>query len=290
MLGDIAGDLVHALVALEEVLEVDRTLEDLVQLRDVGDPLGFGDRPELPLHELRAREHLVRGDVVIERERRPVLDAFAYRVFVRVSTAVGGAEGLKRALAVDCLVHRRAREADEDSVGNGRHEIIAEVAAGRAVGLVDHHEDVRPLAEVGEHPLKLVDGRDDDAAVVVPEQLVERGDTIGMLNVLDAQRREVSQHLIFQLVAIDEDEDGGLVRFGRLEQQLGRLDHRERLPAALRVPNKAAPSFCSFLALDGPLCPHQQRRDLLLFFAILRDRYDVGQRPVTVQAGHKIAG
>ncbi len=61
-----------------------------------------------------------------------------------------------------------------------------------------------------------------------------------MLQVAQAERGEVLEHLVFQLVAVDHQQDGRLVRLGRAEEQLRRLDHGEGLAAALGVPDQAA--------------------------------------------------
>ena len=61
-----------------------------------------------------------------------------------------------------------------------------------------------------------------------------------MLQVAQAQRGQVLEHLVFQLVAVDHQQDGRLVRLGRAEEQFGRLDHGEGLAAALGVPDEAA--------------------------------------------------
>ena len=186
VLGDVLRDLLHALLALEEVLQVHRAIENLVQLLDVGDALGFGEREELLLHDVVRHEHLVRREVVVERQRRAVLDALRDRVLVQVALIVLAAEGLERAFAVRGLVHRRAGEADEGRVRQAGHQVVAEVAAGRAVGLVDQHEDVLARVEVRRHVAELVDHRDDDAAIVLAllvEQLVERRDAVGVRHV-----------------------------------------------------------------------------------------------------------
>ena len=47
-----ASHLLHSLLAFEEILQVDRAFEDLVQLLDVRDALRFGQREELLLHDL----------------------------------------------------------------------------------------------------------------------------------------------------------------------------------------------------------------------------------------------
>ncbi len=168
MLGHVPGDLVDALVALEEVFEVDGAVENLVQLLDVGDAFGLGDRPEFLLHQSVLSQHLVWGEVVVQRQRRPVLDALFGSSTCEVAACVVHAEGLKRPLAVHGLVDRRPGEADKHGVGNAGHEVVAQVAAGGAVSLVDQHKDVRPRVEVRGHVVELVDRRHNDAAIIVP--------------------------------------------------------------------------------------------------------------------------
>ena len=65
------------------------------------------------------------------------------------------------------------------------------------------------------------------------------------------QRGEVLEHLIFQLVAVDHEEDGGLVRPGRTEKLFRRLDHGEGLTAALGVPYEATGPHRIEGAADG---------------------------------------
>ncbi len=103
----------------------------------------------------------------------------------------------------------------------------------------------------GRHVAELVDHGHDDAAVVVAQQLVEPGDAAGVLQVTQAERGEVLEHLVFQLVAVDHQQDGRLVRLGGAEQPLGRLDHGEGLAAALGVPDQAARALGIEGAADG---------------------------------------
>ncbi len=144
-------------------------------------------------------------------------------------------------LPVGGAVNRRAGEADEGRVRQGRHQVVAQVAAGGAMGFIDQHVDVAAQVQIGGHVAELVDGRDDEAAIVAAEQLVQPGDAVGVLDVLHAERGQVLEQLVFQFVAVDQQQDGGLVGFGRFEEQFGRLEHGEGLAAALRVPDQAAP-------------------------------------------------
>ena len=99
-------------------------------------------------------------------------------------------------LAVGRLVHRRAGEADEARVRQAGHQVIAQVAAGCPVRLVDQHVDVAPRVDVHRHVAELVDHRHDDAPVVVLEQSVEHGNVVRVLQVADPQGRQVFQHLV----------------------------------------------------------------------------------------------
>jgi hypothetical protein len=137
---------------------------------------------------------------------------------------------------------------------------IAEIAAGGAMGFVDEHVDVLPQVQIRRHVAELVDHRHDDAPVVVAQQLVEPGDAAGMLQVAQAERGKVLEHLVFQLVAVDHQQHGRFVRPGRAEQPLGRLDHGEGLAAALGVPDQAtgAPG------IEGPADGRLHRAGLVL--------------------------
>ena len=73
-----------------------------------------------------------------------------------------------------------------------------------------------------------------------------------MFHVCQAERGQVLEHLIFQLVAVDHQEDGRLLRLGCLEEHLGRLDHRVGLAAALRVPDEPAGALRVEGAADDP--------------------------------------
>ncbi len=113
MLGDVLRHLADALLPLQEVLQVHRPVENLVQLLDVGHALGLGQRQELLIEDLVRHQHLVGREVVVERQRGAVFDALGDGIFVQVALVVLAAEGLERPLAVGGLVDRRAGEADD---------------------------------------------------------------------------------------------------------------------------------------------------------------------------------
>ena len=85
---------------LSMFLQRHRPLEDRVQLLDVADALELGQVEELPLQRLPVHLQVVRGEGVVERHGRAVLDRLADRVLVEVALLVVGAEDLERALAV----------------------------------------------------------------------------------------------------------------------------------------------------------------------------------------------
>ena len=61
-----------------------------------------------------------------------------------------------------------------------------------------------------------------------------------MRHVVQADRRQVLEQLIFEFVPVDHQQDRRLVGLRRFEEQLGGLDHRVGFAAALRVPDEAA--------------------------------------------------
>ncbi len=56
-----------------------------------------------------------------------------------------------------------------------------------------------------------------------------------MHDVPQAQRRQVLKHLVFELVAVNHEQDRRLLRLVRFKQQFRSLDHRVGLAAALRM-------------------------------------------------------
>src|SRR3546814_17637256 len=83
------------------------------------------------------------------------------------------AEGLEGALAVGGLVHGRPGEADQGGVGQRAHQVVAQVAAGGAVRLVDQHEHVVAGGQVGVGLVELVDHGDDQAAELRLQQRMQ---------------------------------------------------------------------------------------------------------------------
>ena len=173
--------------------------------------------------------------VVKQRQRRAVFDALADRILVEITLrGVVDAEGLERPLPVGGPIDRGSSKTEIRRVRQGRHQVVAQIAARGAMGFIDQHVDVAARIQIGGHVAELVDGRDDEAAIVAAEQLVQSGDGVRVLDVLHPQRGQVLEQLIFQFVAIDQQQDGGLVGGGRFEEQFRRLQHGEGLAAAPR--------------------------------------------------------
>ena len=68
-----------------------------------------------------------------------------------------------------------------------------------------------------------------------------------------AECGQVFEHLVFQLVAVNHEEDSWLVGLGRAEKSLCRFDHGEGLAAALGVPNEATGTVGGKGSSDGGL-------------------------------------
>ena len=168
----IGGHLLDAIPPFEEVFKIDRTVEDLVQFLDVGDPLRLDQREKFPLHHLMRHQHLVRRQVVVQRQCRPVLNALGHRILVEITLVVFAAECLEGPSAVSRFVDGCTSESEVGGVRQSGHQIVAEVAAGRPMRLVDQHENIRPCVEVRRHIAELVDRGHDEAPIVLFEEPV----------------------------------------------------------------------------------------------------------------------
>ena len=64
---------------------------------------------------------------------------------------------------------------------------------------------------------------------------------------------ELPDHLVLQLVPVDDDQDGGLLQIGVMPEFFRRKQDREALAAALRVPDEAAPPRLLAVEFQRPL-------------------------------------
>ena len=203
VLGNEPCHLLDPLLPLEEVLQIHCTLQDLVQLLDVRHPLGLSEGEELLLQRFVGDEQLIGGQLVVERKGSPILDAVGDGVFVEVALIILTPEGLEGPSPIDRLVHRGSGEADEGGIGETRHEEVPEIPRRRPMSLVDQDIDILPQIQIRRHIAELMDHRHDDASVVVAQELIEPGDAVGVFEITQAERREVLEHLVLQLIPVD---------------------------------------------------------------------------------------
>jgi hypothetical protein len=134
------------------------------------------------------------------------------------------------------------------------------------MGFVDQNVNVLASVDLRRHVAELVDHGNDDSAVIGPEEALQFSNVIGMRNIVQTDGGEVLQHLIFELIAVNHQQDGRLVRSWRFEEQFGRFDHRIGLTAALGVPDESTTerwveSATNYLVNSGGLVLSQ---DILL--------------------------
>lgn len=105
-----------------------------------------------------------------QRQRRPIADRLVEAVAAHVAMGVfhraKGGEGVAVA-----LVDGRAGQPEEEGVGQRRAHADAKLALLRAVRLVHQHDDVLAGVEQPSASPNLKDGRDDDLAAVLAQQL-----------------------------------------------------------------------------------------------------------------------
>lgn len=139
VLGDVLRHLADTVLALEEILQVHRPFEDLVQLIDVGHTLGLGQRQKLLFECFMRYQHLIGCKVVVQRQGCAVSDAVGDGILVQVTPVILAAKGLEGATSVGRLVHRGAGETDIAGIRQTGHQEIAQIATGGAVRLIDQH-------------------------------------------------------------------------------------------------------------------------------------------------------
>ena len=186
----------------------------------------------------------------MERNGGAVLDRFPDRVLVQVALLVIAAEDLERPLAVRGPVYRRAGEADVGGVRQRTHQVVAEVAARGAMGLIDQHEDVVSGVHLLRDVVELVDHRDNQPSTVAAEilQMLLR---FRHLNVAETNRFQVAEELGLQLVPIHQHQHRRVFEHRVLDELLGYGNHRVGLARALRVPDQPPP-LVSSLARSTP--------------------------------------
>ena len=240
MVGYEPGNLVHPVGGLHHLLELHGAREHRVELGLVADPLGLAQVEELPVERLPVHPQVGGRERVVERHGGAVGDGFGDAVLVQIALRVVGAEDLEGALAAGEAVDGGAGETDVRGVGQGRHQVVAQVAAGGAVRLVHQHDNVGARTHVGVDAVELVNHRDDQPAVVGAQDAAQVLLALGHLHGADAVGRDVAEELRLQLVAVHQHDHRGLLLALHVAEQLGRDgNHGQGLAAALGVPDEA---------------------------------------------------
>ena len=243
--GDVGGHPLHACGVLEHIAQRDRLLQNTVELLHVvTDALGLLEVEKLAVEHFAFDAQLAGGQRVAQRDGGAVGDGLGDAVLVQVTLGIVTAKNLERAAPARAPVNRRAGEADQRGVGQRGHQVGAQRAAGGAVRLVHQDEDVGAGVDPGRHTVELVDGADDDAAPVAAAgyggQQVLQAPLRLDLDVAHTQRLEDAEELAFQLVAVHQQQHGGVLEEGMFDQLLGDGDHGVGLAGALCVPDQAA--------------------------------------------------
>ena len=143
MTGDVGADLLDALRGLHQHCHLRRGLGELVPVEIAEVPgeflKGLVDRFLVDVQFQQAR-------LEMQRHRGAVADRLLEAVAAHVARFVLlGAKGVE-GVAVGA-VDRRARQAEQEGVGQRLAHLAAQVALLRAMGLVDHGDDVAAVIE-----------------------------------------------------------------------------------------------------------------------------------------------
>ena len=221
-----------------------------------GEPLPDGGALVLAAVGEDAVEDLVEGLPDDLQLGQPALVEDGHRRLVahRLLDGVGVDVGAERAQgAAVLLVDGGAGEAEEAGVGQCLPHVGSEAPVLRAVGLVDHHEDVgglgqgrmdRPPTRRGSRAgdlLELLDRRHHRPARRVLQDVPQVAHAAGPLGVREAARLEHPGDLPVELGAVgDDDHRRLLVRLVAAQLQ-GQPQHGQALARPLGVPDHAAP-------------------------------------------------
>ena len=175
MLGHKRRDLLDPVIRSEERSQADCPIKDLVEFINVGHAFDLSQGEKLLVESFRRYRHFTRSHRVADRQRRLVLDRLGDGVLVEIPQLIVGAENLERALALGRLVDGRAGEPDDRRIGQGRHQVRAQILGYRPVRLVDEHVDIVAGIGVLLDTLELVDHRKDQAALVGLKQFTKFG-------------------------------------------------------------------------------------------------------------------
>ena len=211
-----------------------------------GDALRLGQGEELAVESRRRDRHLAGHHHVADWQRRFVLDRLGDGVLVEIAQLVVGAEYLEGALPLGRLVDGRAGESNDGCVGDGRHQVGAQVLGHRTVRLVDEHVDVVTSVGILLQPFELVDHGQDQPALVGSEQLPELGlgtrtpDRNVLLLHLAQQPLDPALELSFQFHPVHHHDHCRRAELLLSFQDQARCgEQREGLAGALRMPDES---------------------------------------------------
>ena len=175
---------------------------------------------------------------------------------MRVFHRAKGGEGVAVA-----LVDGRAGQPEEEGVGQRRAHADAKLALLRAVCLVHQHDDVRAGVEQPLRLAKLENGRDDDLAAVLAQQLRQFLARLRLNQIGNVGGVEGGADLRVQVDAVHGDDHGGVAQ-ARLHAQLLRgEDHEQRFARPLKMPDQP------FLGRAGQHALHDAVGPIVLLIA-----------------------
>ena len=128
------------------------------------------------------------------------------------------------------VLDRRTGKAEQRGSLQRRAHVGAQLALLRAVCLVGHHDHVRSLlGNVLGHALEQMHRGQDHAPVIAAELFFQIAFAGRHVNVVRAGGVELAIHLVAQLLAVHQQDDGRLLQLGVFPQAAGGVDHREGL-------------------------------------------------------------
>ena len=133
------------------------------------------------------------------------------------------------------------------------------------MGFIDQHVDVFAFVHICRHLTEFMNHTHNNAPEIIFQKPLQLPDAFSLLHVVHSNRFQVLQHLIFQLVAINHQQNGGLLTFGSFEQQFSYFNHRIGLATPLCVPDQPS----CFAGIMGPFHHLLNSRFLMLAQDIL---------------------
>ena len=234
VLDDVIDDGADALGVLDQHRHLGRALGQVVPVllaQLAGDGLvGFvnGGFAYLELH-LRGLE--------MQRERGFVADGLLEGIAAEVALFIlVGAEGPERVLVRP--IDGRAGEAKQKRIWQRLAHLAAEIAFLGAVSFVHHDDDVRAFVQLAAGLAELVDRGDEHFPDVLPEKRLQFLPGGHADHVRNIGRIECRGDLRVEIDSIHHDDYRGVPEFGVHPQLLRGEHHKQRLAAALEMPDQ----------------------------------------------------